>query len=238
MAIGRRGGDLNLVVLFLSDVGPSLSWEAIPLDELATEAAEREIELVYVGKASPDVVLRLPEGTKTWDARVGFETAWRAVIGTPASFIARSARNLAMSMIKGAEVRSSLELPKRGISHGMVFMETRGLEKVLEEECDRIIKSLGEAGTEDILVKKPIEQGDILVVKRGKEEDQPSFARVARVVQECYRLIVGKPVNVAGRGMKVLGSLQAVIGEHAPKMLADLESMHGVRREMENSGLA
>lgn len=205
---------------------------------MSAEAAEREIEVVHLTRKSHDVVLRLPEGTKTWDARVGFETAWREVTGKSLSFISRSARSVALAYLKGGDLYDSLGLSRKSHSCGFVFMETRGLERMLEEECDRILKALGETDAGDVVVKKPIAHGDVFVVKNGKETEQPSFARVARIVQECYRSVLGKQIQVAGRGMNALKSLHAVIEEHAPKMLSDASLHREARRELKDGGLA
>jgi hypothetical protein len=200
------------VVLFLSDIGPAASWGLAPPGEIAAEAGDREMEVIHHGRKSPDVILRLPEGTKTWEARVGFETAWRNVTGESSAFVARSARSLILSYLKGEEIAGSLTAPRSGTSAGLVFL--------------------------DLMAKRQISRGEILVIKKGKEEEQPSFARVARIVHECYRSVLETPVQMAGRGLKTLKGIREVIEEHAPKMLADVGLLHEVRRELENGGLA
>jgi hypothetical protein len=229
---------MNLVVLFLADSGPAVTWGGALPDEIAAECKDREMEVVHLGKKSSDVVLRLPEGTKSWETRVGFEKAWRAVTSSSPVFIARSAKTVAQSYLLGEEIYGSLGVPKKGTSAGLVFLETRGLEQVLESECDRLLKELGMAGAEDLIARKPISRGDILVVKKGKDGEPPSFARVARIVQECYRSVLEKPIHVAGRSLKTLKGIQDVIEEHAPKMLAEVGQSHGFRKETENGGLA
>ena len=226
------------MVLFLADSGPAVAWGVAPPDEIETECADREIEVVHFGKKSPDVVLRLPEGTKTWETKVGFERAWQAVTGSSAVFIARSAKTVAQSCVAGEGIYGSLGAPKKGSSAGLVFLETRGLEQVLESECDRLLKELGTAGTQDLIAKKPVSRGDILVVKRGKEGEPPTFARVARIIQECYRSVLEKPIHVAGRSLKTLRSVQDVIEEQAPKMFAEVGQSRASNKGTEDGGLA
>jgi len=237
---GFGSGDraTNLVILFLADSGPAVAWGPAPPDEIAAECEDREMEVVHFGKKSPDVVLRLPEGTKTWETRIGFEKAWRAVTSSSPVFIARSAKAVVQSYIMGEEIYASLGVPKKGSSAGLVFLETRGLEQVLESECDRLLKVLGMAGEQDLIARKHISRGDILVVKRGKDGEPPAFARVARIIQECYRSVLEKPVHVAGRSLKTLKGIRDVIEEYAPKMLAEVGQSHGSRRMTENGGLA
>jgi hypothetical protein len=217
---------MNLVVLFLADSGPAVTWGTAPPDGITAECEDREMEVVYFGKKSPDVVLRLPEGTKAWETRVGFEKAWRAVTGSSPVFIARSAKALAQSYIMGEDIYGSLGVPKKGTSAGLVLLEIKGLEQVLESECDRLLKQLGIVGTQDLIARKPITRGDILVVKRGKDGEPPSFARVARIIQECYRSVLETPIHVAGRSLRNLREIQDVIEEHAPRMLAEVGQSH------------
>ncbi len=221
---------MNLVVLFLSDRGQQVNWENAPMAEVADEAGGREIEVLHIGRKSQDLLLRLPEGSKAWEAKVGFESAWKDATGVTPLFIARPAGSVSLSFMKGGELFHSLSIPRKDKSAGIVFMETRGIEKMIEEECERISKSLASGGA-DILLGQPIAKGDVFVVKAGKESDQPSFARVARLVQECYRSVIERPVPVAGRGLGSLKSLNSVIEEHAPGMHADAVLLSEARRE-------
>lgn len=229
---------MNLVVLFLADSGPAVKWEAAPPEEIVAECEDREMEIVHFGKRSPDVVLKLPEGTKAWESRVGFEKAWRAVTSSSPIFIARSAKTVAQSYIMGEEFYGSQTVPKKGTSAGLVLLETKGLEQVLDSECDRLLKGLGMVGVQDLIARKQVSRGDILVVKKGKDGEPPTFARIARIVQECYRSVLEKPVHVAGRSLKNLKGIQDVIEEHAPKMLAEVGQSRLMHKETENGGLA
>jgi len=229
---------MNLVILFLADSGPAVAWGPAPPDEIAAECEDREMEVIHFGRKSPDVVLKLPEGTKAWETRIGFEKAWRAVTGSSPVFIARSAKAVAQSYIAGGETYESLGIVKKGSSAGLVFLETRGLEQALESECYRLLKELDVAGAQDLIARKQLSRGDVLVVKRGKEGESPSFARIARIIQECYRSVLEKPVHVAGRSLKSLKAIQEVIEEHAPKMFAEVGQSHALRKETENGGLA
>lgn len=222
---------MNLIVLFHSDIGMPPKWEAGLADEVADDAADREIELLHFGKKSPDMVLRAHEGTKTWDVRIALEGIWRMTFGSSASFIARSARSVALSFLKGNEICATRKVGTRGTSAGIVFMETRGIEGLLDAEKERLRTALAEAGGSDLTVKFPITRDDIFIVKKGKEGDEPSFARAARVVQESYRSVIERPFHAAGRGLKTsLKEVQAVIEEHAPNMLADASLLNEVRK--------
>ena len=229
---GGGGRALNLIVLFLSDMGVSPTWSVASADEIAEDAADREMELLHMGRKSPDMILKTQEGIKSWDVRIAAESIWRTTFGSSASFVARSARSVAVAYLKAGETCATRRLGTKGTSAGIVFLETRGIDALLDAEKDRLRKALQEAGGAEFTLKLPLGREDILVVKKGKEGDEPSFARAARVIQESYRPIVERPFHAAGRGLKTsLKEIYAVIEKHAPTMVSDAGLLSEVKRQ-------
>jgi len=212
-------------------MGLTPAWNTASADEVAEDAADREMELLHMGKKSPDMVLRTQEGIKSWDVRIAVESIWRTTFGSSASFVARSARSVALAYLKASETCTTRKLGTKGTSAGVVFLETRGIEVLLDAEKDRLRKALEDAGGIEFTLKLSLSREDILVVKKGKEADEPSFARAARVIQESYRPIIERPFHAAGRGLKTsLKEIYAVIEKNAPAMVSDAGLQSEVRK--------
>ncbi len=196
------GRDLNLAVLFLSDIGVPPDWDEATIEDVSEELEDAGFEIIFHGKEVPDMVMRIPEGTKVWEAQIELGRAWRNVTRVNANFIPRSARSLAITCNDAKAAHASMAKSKRKTSTGLVFMDTHGVEAVLKEECDRLSTSLLEAFGDTVLLMSTTSPGDLLVFKEGGEGDSPSFTKVARIVHDCYQTVLGRGVQTAGRGMK------------------------------------
>ncbi len=227
-------GCLNLAVLFLSDIGIPPSWSNALLEDISEDLLDWEIEVLHTCRKSSDFILKLPEGTKTWEARVALETVWRTIADQTPSFVSRSARQVAMAILMAKTMLNSDKTIKKTTSAGIVFIETHKVENLLYSEDKRLWTSLQESGCADLILKRQLGLGNILFVKEGKETDDPSFKRIARIVQECYRSVIDAPLHIAGRGlMSTLNEIQGVLEVQAPRMISDESLVRQVKKEIE-----
>jgi len=217
---------VNIAILFLSDLCTSSKWNKDTVEDVSFELADQSIKILYTGKKSSDIVLQLPEGTKIWEARIGLEKAWNRVAGEHISFIPRSGKELAIAYHKTLSIYESQAVSKKGTSSGIVFIDTHKIESTLDSESERLHNSLVESLGKSTVLRRLISLGDLIVIKEGKESAEPSFTRIARVVQDSYRPILERPFHIAGRGLTTsLKDICSLIEECSPRMFAEVSNL-------------